>query len=175
MVHLVAPELLWPQECYLFVKAAPSVVALGALTWSEHVINPLKSRGIAVDVFGHAWSPEAEPFAREALDGMRDMLGDHAPHTLVALSNLAQTLASLGNLEDAEPLMREDLQHSLRIHGPAHPDTLVSFNNLAQLLTLQNKHGEAEALEGRVGVGRDNASAPAVGGGGGGARGPRVV
>ena len=35
------------------------------MTWSEHVINPLKSRGIEVDVFGHAWSPEAEPFVRE--------------------------------------------------------------------------------------------------------------
>ena len=56
---------LTQRTLYHFVKAAPSVVALGALTWSEHVINPLKSRGIEVDVFGHAWSPEAEPFVRE--------------------------------------------------------------------------------------------------------------
>ena len=56
---------LTQRTLYHFVKAAPSVVALGALTWSEHVINPLKSHGIAVDVFGHAWSPEAEPFVRE--------------------------------------------------------------------------------------------------------------
>ena len=56
---------LTQRTLYHFVKAAPSVVALGALTWSEHVIEPLRTHGIEVDVFGHAWSPEAEPFVRE--------------------------------------------------------------------------------------------------------------
>jgi len=61
-------------------------------------------------------------------------------------SNLAQALASSGQLEAAEPLMREDLAHSLATLGPRHPDTLVSYNNLAQLLTLRGKLSEAEDL-----------------------------
>ena len=73
----------------------------------------------------------------------QEVLGAHERDTLVALSNLAQTLAAQGKHDEAEPIMREDLKASISLLGANHADTLVAYSNLAQLLALHGKHKDA--------------------------------
>ena len=86
---------------------------------------------------------EAEPLAREAVEVAHEVLGAQERDTLVALSNLAQTLAAQGKHDEAEPIMREDLKSSISLLGAQHADTLVAYSNLAQLLAMHGKYEDA--------------------------------
>ena len=83
---------------------------------------------------------------REALQAVREVLGDRHPHTLVSINNLGLLLKAQGKYDEAEPLFREALQARRETLGDRHPDTLISINNLGMLLKEQGKYDEAEPL-----------------------------
>jgi len=89
---------------------------------------------------------EAEPLAREALEGFRRAAGEEDPSTLAALNNLALLLNSMGDAEQAERLYRQALDAQRRVLGEAHPDTISSKGNLAQLLLDRGSYDEAAPL-----------------------------
>ena len=90
--------------------------------------------------------PEAEPFARLALEIDEQMLEPDHPRVAVRLNNLAQLLQATNRLSEAEPLMRRALDIDEKSYGPAHPKVAIRLNNLAQLLQATNRLSEAEPL-----------------------------
>ncbi len=81
---------------------------------------------------------EAEPLAREALDGRRRTLGD-GPNTLNSISNFAVLLQAQGKLGEAEPLAREALDGFRRALGASHPSTRAVSAALASLLAAKRR------------------------------------
>ena len=74
----------------------------------------------------------AEPLLREALEGMREILGNQHPTTLIVINNLGMMLKAKGDLAAAETLFREALESRHETLGSRHPSTLIVANNLAQ-------------------------------------------
>jgi tetratricopeptide (TPR) repeat protein len=93
--------------------------------------------------------PEAESFARLALEIDEQMLGPYHPEVAVQLNNLAALLKDTNRLSEAEPLMRRALDIDEKSYGPAHPNVAIRLNNLAQLLQATNRLSEAEDLSRR--------------------------
>ncbi len=89
---------------------------------------------------------DAEPLAREALDGFRRAQGENHADTLTAKNNLAFLLHSLGRLDDAETLYRETLDRQRELLGEENRGTLSSKGNLAQLLMDEGRLEEAAPL-----------------------------
>ena len=58
------------------------------------------------------------------------LLGPERPDTLTAMSNLALTLISLGDVGGARKLLEEALAIQRQVLGPEHPGTLISMVNL---------------------------------------------
>ena len=52
----------------------------------------------------------AEPLLREALEGLRETLGNRHADTLSSMNNLGMLLEDKGDLAAAEPLLREALE-----------------------------------------------------------------
>jgi len=78
--------------------------------------------------------PEAEPMAREVLEGRKRRLGPDNPDTLDSMNDLAGLLLHLGQLDEAEKMLPETLAGMRKAHGPTHPDvatTLTLFSWLA--------------------------------------------
>jgi tetratricopeptide (TPR) repeat protein len=90
--------------------------------------------------------PEAELFARLALEIDEQMLEPDHPKVAIRLNNLAQLLKDTNRLSEAEPLMRRALEIDEKSYGPAHPEVATILNNLALLLQATNRLGEAEPL-----------------------------
>jgi len=59
------------------------------------------------------------------------VLGDDHPNTFWSMSNLAEVLADLGDLQGAHALHEQVLDGRRRVLGDDHPDTLQSMKNLA--------------------------------------------
>lgn len=79
---------------------------------------------------------DAEPFAREALDGYRSARGPEHPATLNAQTNFAMLLLDRGKREEARDLLASTFEAQTRALGPAHPQTLATQNNLAGALMM---------------------------------------
>jgi tetratricopeptide (TPR) repeat protein len=90
--------------------------------------------------------PEAELFARLALEIDEQTLEPDHPNVAIRLNNLAQLLQDTNRLSEAEPLMRRALEIDEKSYGPAHPEVATDLNNLAQLLKATNRLSEAEPL-----------------------------
>jgi tetratricopeptide (TPR) repeat protein len=57
---------------------------------------------------------EAEPYMREALKGLRRVLGDDHPHTIGRIHNLGSLLRDQGRLSEAEELFAETVRRARR-------------------------------------------------------------
>jgi hypothetical protein len=60
-------------------------------------------------------------------------LGDDHPNTLTSASNLAATLAALGDLQAARTLAEDTLTRRRRVLGDDHPDTQRSERMLRRI------------------------------------------
>lgn len=89
---------------------------------------------------------EAEALFRAQLDACVSALGERHPHTLTAVSNLAQTYRDRGQLAEAEPLLRREAELSALVLGPAHEDTLTAQEAHARVLGHLSRYEEAVAL-----------------------------
>jgi tetratricopeptide (TPR) repeat protein len=89
---------------------------------------------------------EAEPYAREALDGYRTRFGDEDPRTVVLKGNLAYLLEDLGHTDEAIRLYRETIETQRNSNGTLGPETWATLNNLAMLLVNHDRADEARPL-----------------------------
>jgi tetratricopeptide (TPR) repeat protein len=93
---------------------------------------------------------EARPLYEEALQGLRETLGDRHPETLISINNMGLLLKDMGKLEEARPLFEEAVQGLRETLGDRHPETLNSISNLADLLRETGALVEAEAVLGNA-------------------------
>jgi tetratricopeptide (TPR) repeat protein len=89
---------------------------------------------------------EARPLCEEALQAMRETLGDRHPNTLISIGIMGQLLYGMGKLEEARLLLEEDLQASRETLGDRHPSTLTSIGNMGDLLKNMGMLEEARPL-----------------------------
>ena len=73
-------------------------------------------------------------------------LGPEHPLTLLAKSDLAETLLKEGHLHEAEKLQRETIAAKVRVLGPENPYTLVPQSTLAGILNREGQYAEAEKI-----------------------------
>jgi tetratricopeptide (TPR) repeat protein len=93
---------------------------------------------------------EAVAMRREVLDKRQRILGDEHPDTIRAMSNLANTFRSQGQLKEAAAMRKEVLEKRRRILGDEYPDTITAMNNLANTLRSQGRLNEAAAMRREV-------------------------
>ena len=89
---------------------------------------------------------EAEPLYREALQVMRETLGNRHPSTLATISNLGALLRDKGDLVAAEPLCCEALELHRETLGNRHRSTLTTISILGALLYIKRDLAAAEPL-----------------------------
>jgi hypothetical protein len=74
------------------------------------------------------------------------VLGEENQDTLVAMNNLAETLAKLGDGEGQRRIHERVLEVKTRLLGEAHPSTLMTTSNLALTLCLMKEVAEGRRL-----------------------------
>ncbi|EXL66121.1 hypothetical protein FOPG_17688 [Fusarium oxysporum f. sp. conglutinans race 2 54008] len=82
----------------------------------------------------------------EVLEKRQRILGDEHPSTIMAMSNLANTLSDQGKLDEAASMRKEVLEKRQWILGDEHPDTISAMSNLAITLSDQGKLDEAASM-----------------------------
>ena len=92
---------------------------------------------LALELKAQGKFDEAEPLFREALEVLRETLGNRHPRTLRCIGHLGMLLKSKGDLAAAELLLREALEGRRETLGSRHPRTLLSIDNLDQLVQEQ--------------------------------------
>jgi serine/threonine-protein kinase len=93
---------------------------------------------------------DAERAAREALDILRDHLGEQHPSTAIARVHVAQVAHALGDIDTAIRLYREALPVLERTLGPEHYNTLGSWNNLGIVYMDAEDYAGAEQVQRRM-------------------------
>ena len=117
------------------------------------VFNGLNLRARGKAKLGTEWLPrdqekykEAEQMHRQALEGLKKVLGEEHPNTLDSMNSLAIVLNNQGKYEKAEQMHRQALEGSMKVLDKEHPDTLDRMNSLALVLDGQGKYEEAERI-----------------------------
>ena len=75
--------------------------------------------------------PRATEFARQALDRMRECLGEEHPYTLGVANGVGADLRRAGDYEAASELDERNLEAHRRLLGDGHPSTLRVMNSVA--------------------------------------------
>jgi Flp pilus assembly protein TadD len=86
---------------------------------------------------------EAETHLREVVERRTAYFGEEHEHTLIALNNLADVLASRGQYGESEALQRRALAIKERVLGPDDRSTLISRHNLGLTLLLSGRYEDA--------------------------------
>ncbi len=82
----------------------------------------------------------------QALEALRQQLGDNNIVLAACLNNLAAFYRQKGSYSQAEPLYKQALSISQQQLGDSHWDTTKILNNLADFYYSQNRYAEAEPL-----------------------------
>jgi tetratricopeptide (TPR) repeat protein len=82
----------------------------------------------------------------QALERLKEVLGNDHPHVAISLNNLALLYYHQGRYKEVEPLYLQALEHLKKVLGNEHPYVLTSLNNLAELYGNQGHYEEAEPL-----------------------------
>jgi tetratricopeptide (TPR) repeat protein len=105
---------------------------------------------MAMFLHGSGRNEEAEPYARDALERRRRLLGSDHVRTQASVTNLGHVLRDQGKLTEAELLFEEALATTRRVLGEDHPYSMLSLLNLVDLLKSQGRLADAEALHWEV-------------------------
>ena len=100
----------------------------------------------AAELQGQGRHHEAEPLAREAVELLREKLGDRHLSTLSCINNLGVLLRNQGDLWSAEALLREALVGLRQVLGSRHRNTLTCIASLGALLREKGDEASAEPL-----------------------------
>jgi non-specific serine/threonine protein kinase/serine/threonine-protein kinase len=115
--------------------------------FSEENPETLKAvNNIAAFLWSQEKYAEAEPYAREAMEKRRHVLGEQHPDTLVSISNVGGLLRDQGRLSEAAPYYREALEKSRRVLGDDHANTLIFTTAMGGVLVAQGNWQDAESL-----------------------------
>jgi tetratricopeptide (TPR) repeat protein len=82
----------------------------------------------------------------QALERLKEVLGNDHPHVASSLNNLALLYYHQGRYKEVEPLYLQALEHLKKVLGNEHPYVATSLNNLAELYGNQGHYEEAEPL-----------------------------
>ncbi len=115
---------------------------------SEETLDSLNSLANALMDLGKL--KEADPIAREVLDGLVETKGKDHPFTLMARMNLGTLLRDLGKSQEAYDLLAPDIAIRERDSGPEHRDTLQLKIHVAHLLGNLKRYDEAIAMAASV-------------------------
>jgi tetratricopeptide (TPR) repeat protein len=88
----------------------------------------------------------AEPRYLQALERLKELLGNDHSSVAISLNNLATLYSNQGRYEESELLYLEALERLKKLLGNDHPDVATSLNNLARLYYLQGRYEESEPL-----------------------------
>ena len=83
---------------------------------------------------------------REAELAMERRLGADEDSILATQSNLSNTYAALGRIEEATRMARDVYSGRLKLSGEEHEDTVIAANNYADSLRILRRFKEAKAL-----------------------------
>ena len=100
----------------------------------------------AAELQGQGRYHEAEPLAREAVELLREKLGDRHLSTLSCIYNLGGLLYYTGDLWNAYLLMREAVVGLREVLGSRHRSTLTCICGLGAVLRQKGDHAYAEPL-----------------------------
>lgn len=89
---------------------------------------------------------EAIVCLKRCYEGRMALMGADDPETIIACSELADTLRYKSEYVEAERLMRDALERSKRVLGENHPDTIVKLQGLAIILSFSGRPDEALPL-----------------------------
>ena len=95
---------------------------------------------------------EAIRLETDAMDIIKEVLGEEHPAYATTQNNLAQCIFAVGNYEEAIRLAKQTLEIRRKVLGETHPDYALSLNNLASYYYEIGNYREAlklgtEALE----------------------------
>jgi tetratricopeptide (TPR) repeat protein len=88
---------------------------------------------------------EAIPYAEQALEIRKKILGDEHPDTAGNYNYLARLYRDLGNYTEAEPLYLKALEIRKKVLGDEHPSTAQSYNGLGLLYRDRGNYIKAES------------------------------
>jgi len=89
---------------------------------------------------------EAVPYAMQALETAKAVVGNNHPSVARTLDNLARLSYYCCEYHDSEEHAKECLGVNEAMYGSEHPAVATSLNNLAMLYHVQKKYDEAEPL-----------------------------
>ena len=87
----------------------------------------------------------ALPLHHEAIELLRQELGEHHPHMITARLNYGRALSYAHRLEDSEVELRTALRRAQTVWGDEHPHTARIWGTLGITLTLRERHDDAVA------------------------------
>jgi tetratricopeptide (TPR) repeat protein len=90
---------------------------------------------------------KAEELQMQVMKARKEVFDVDHPHTLSAMSNLAETYRNQGRWDEAEELQMSVMEVRKKVLGVDHPDTLISMGNLAKTYRNQGRWDEAEELQ----------------------------
>ncbi|KAH6975384.1 hypothetical protein BKA56DRAFT_489658 [Ilyonectria sp. MPI-CAGE-AT-0026] len=96
-------------------------------------------------MFEGKWK-DAEKLGEQAVDILKQVLGEETLGTLASLSNLALTYQKQGRWGQAEKLGLQAVKSQKRILGEEHPHTLTSMSNLSIIYEEQGRWDQAKEL-----------------------------
>jgi tetratricopeptide (TPR) repeat protein len=141
-------------ECSLCEQRYHGVVycALGWACWKTYVGRPEADwvRGAAINILGNglhdAKHDQDALFVREAELSMLRRLGASKDSMLVVQTNIANTYARMGRLEEALQMRQEVYSGRLKLHGKEHGRTSLAANNYADSLNDLGRFKEVKSL-----------------------------
>ena len=89
---------------------------------------------------------EAIPYAEQALEIRKKVLGEENRYTAGSYHNLGWLYYLLGNYREAEPLYLKALEIKKKVIGEEFSDTAVTYHDLAVLYRALGNYAKAEPL-----------------------------
>ena len=135
-------------------------VSQGALRLQKRAVRELRGKldtddfrladsieGLALAYSNLGQPEDAEMLQEEVLKLRREILGEHHPDTITALSNLGVTYSDLGRFNEAKLLNEEVLELAKKTLGERNPTTLDALTNLACTYSDLGRPEEAKELQ----------------------------
>ncbi|NEO96258.1 MAG: tetratricopeptide repeat protein [Moorea sp. SIO3G5] len=101
---------------------------------SKRLVNYTSLNNLALLYYNQGRYSDAEPLYLQALDLMKQLLGQNHPLVATSLNNLAGLYDNQGRYSEAEPLYRQALEIAVQQLGEDHPNTQIISDNLSRPL-----------------------------------------
>ena len=89
---------------------------------------------------------QAEPLYLEAIQRLKESLGEDSPAVAGAIHNLAGLYFSQKKMKESKEYYQEALRRKSRVLGSSHPDTATTLFHLAEVLRMEGQTADAISL-----------------------------